>query len=211
MAKSASFDLSKESIFKVCDKLQTENIKVTTENVRNELGGGSFGMILPLIKEWKTQAGNKKSITDIQIPDEALNAVRDATTLIWKIATEHQAETIQAVRAECQKIEQEAFTERDEALNEINRMEVELKKQEELIEKLIMEKEEQLKNCNRLELQIQKQQLALDAGNEKIEESKKAMHDALEKEKLAIERAALLQGELNAIKPIQRKSPAKQT
>lgn len=116
----------KDKIFAVCNSLTSKGIKPTLESVRKELGGGSFSTINPILKEWK-ESQTSKPMVIAPIPPEAAKAVEQATSLIWSIATEHQAEAISAIQAESVRIEQAAIAERDEAFLEIERLEARVK------------------------------------------------------------------------------------
>jgi chromosome segregation ATPase len=111
----------KDKIFAICEQLKAEGVKVTQASVREALGSGSFSTIVPIIKEWRDNTSPAEIVQEI--PAAAQNAANQAATLIWKIATEHQAEAINAIRQECARIEQEATAERDEAIAEIKRLE----------------------------------------------------------------------------------------
>jgi chromosome segregation ATPase len=80
---------------------------------------------VPIIKEWRDNASPAEIVQEI--PAAAQTAANQAAALIWKIATEHQAEAINAIRQESARIEQEAIAERDEALNEIKELEEQLR------------------------------------------------------------------------------------
>ena len=177
MANTATFDLSKESIFNACNKLQAQGIKITTESVRAEIGGGSFNVMLPLIKEWKSQHSSKASSPDIQLPESAITAVTKAANLIWKTATDHQAEAINAIRQDCNRIEQEALGERDEALKEIQKLEEKIKSLEGDLNAVETKHTEQAAKIADLSLSLQKQDLELTNEYRRYEELKTQMLD----------------------------------
>ena len=180
----------KEQVFLICDRLIQAGVKPTAQRVREELGGGSFSTISPLLKEWRDSQGDKEAVPDI--PPEAQKAVYQATALLWRFATEHQAEAINAVRQECHRIEQEALAERDEALREI-----------EILEKNLNLLESELKDKARLELQVQKQQMALDSTLKSCEELK-AENQALRKQvSTAQNEASRLTGMLEAFQLVK--------
>lgn len=159
-----------EKIFTICDTLSKAGIKPTAEKVREELGSGSFSTISPIIKQWRDM--QSKVELSPEMPPEATKAVNQATAIIWKIATEHQTEAINAIRQECNRIEQEALAERDEALNEIRFLEEQVKNLRSHIERLEEKNTVAISEKNTLDLQIQKQQLIIENSNSTNEQLK---------------------------------------
>jgi hypothetical protein len=186
-----------DRIFTICDTLSQAGINPTAEKVRVELGGGSFSTISPIIKQWRETQRNTE-FTPQAIPPEALNAVHQATAIIWKMATDHQAQAINAVRQECTRIEQEAIAERDEALKEITLLEQTLKAHEEQINTLLAKDTARANETNALELQIHKQQLALDSTVNQNIELKSEVRELREKTSIAQNEASRLAGMLEA-------------
>lgn len=150
-----------DKIFSICEALSKSGIKPTAEKVRDELGGGSFSTISPIIKQWRENQCKAEPLPEI--PPEAQNAVNHATAIIWKIANEHHVEAINAVKLECSRIEQEAIAERDEALNEIRFLESQIKELNARIESLETQSKAMVLEKNDLELEARKQQLAMDS------------------------------------------------
>ena len=75
-----------EKIFSICEQLSQSGIKTTTERVWEELGGGSFSTISPLIKQWQESQRQVEALP--ALPAEAQKAVNQATLIIWKMATD---------------------------------------------------------------------------------------------------------------------------
>lgn len=155
----------KDKIFAVCDELNATGIKPTLEKVRDALGGGSFSSINPILKEWKEEQIRGGSRVAIELPAEALEAINQATQLIWKIATDKNAELANSMKNEFETLLKEAVTEKEEALKEIARL-------EQSAAKLNSDNESQAQQISALSLQLQKLQLLLDADVQHIEELK---------------------------------------
>ena len=155
----------KDKIFALCDELNATGIKPTLEKVRDALGGGSFSSINPILKEWKEQQIRGGSRVAIELPAEALEAINQATQLIWKIATDKNAELANSMKNEFETLLKEAVTEKEEALKEIARL-------EQTAAKLNSDNESQAQQISALSLQLQKLQLLLDADVQHIEELK---------------------------------------
>lgn len=197
----------KDKIFTICDTLSKAGISPTAEKVRAELGGGSFSTISPIIKQWRDSQSRAEPAPEI--PAAAQTAVNQATALIWKIATEHQAEAINAVRQECARIEHEAIAERDEALKEISFLEERLKASEEQIKSLLAKDTARASEANTLELQIHKQQLALDSTVNQNIELKSEIKDLRKLAATAQNEASKLEGMLEVF--TKTKTSAKKT
>jgi chromosome segregation ATPase len=155
----------KDKIFALCDELNATGIKPTLEKVRDALGGGSFSSINPILKEWKEEQIRGGSRVAIELPAEALEAINQATQLIWKIATDKNAELANSMKNEFETLLKEAVTEKEEALKEIARL-------EQTAAKLNSDNESQTQQISALSLQLQKLQLLLDADVQHIEELK---------------------------------------
>jgi chromosome segregation ATPase len=168
----------RDKIFNICDTLTAEGIKPTLESVRKELGGGSFSTINPILKEWK-ESQTSKPTPSASIPPEAGRAIEQATALVWRLATEHHAETINAITAEASRIEQAAIAERDEALGEIKALEERVKSLDGQLEaankvsdSMALNLNTKTRKINELEQEAEKQQIRLDnatKANEKAD------------------------------------------
>ena len=191
-----------DKIFTICDTLSKAGINPTAEKVRAELGGGSFTTISPIIKQWRGSQ-SRTEFAPQAIPPEALNAVHQATAIIWRIATDHQTEAINAVRQECTRIEQEAIAERDEALKEIAFLEERLKVHEEQIKALLAKDTARANETQSLELQIHKQQLALDSTVNQNAELKAEVRELREKASIAQNEASRFAGMLEAFQSMK--------
>lgn len=199
----------KEKIFTICDTLSRTGVSPTAEKVRAELGGGSFSTISPIIKQWRDSLSKAEPAPEI--PAAAQTAVNQATALIWKMATEHQAEAINAVRQECARIEHETIAERDEALKEITFLEEKLKVSEEQIKTLLTKDAARASEANALELQIHKQQLALDNTVNQNIELKSEIKDLRKLATTAQNEASKLEGMLEVFTKTKTSTSTKKT
>ena len=83
---STTFEPSlKDKVFEICENLHSENKKINRDIVRQQLGGGSFSDISPLVAEWK----ELKKLESVQ--SDSLGGVvieNESTEISPKICTE---------------------------------------------------------------------------------------------------------------------------
>jgi chromosome segregation ATPase len=188
----------KDRIFTICDNLSRAGVSPTAEKVRAELGGGSFSTISPIIKQWRDSQSRTEPAQEI--PAAAQAAVSQATAIIWKMATDHQAEAINAVRQECARIEREAIAERDEALSEVKRLEEQIRAITAAFDTLQAESQAQLANAKKegenARVAEQSCQARLEAAAREIDSLKMQTREERAEAKAANEKAAELVGRL---------------
>lgn len=156
-------------IIEICDKLAEQGIKPTLERVRNELGSGSFSTINPILKAWKESRENADTLPMSELPNEITAIGLKAAGMIWKAANEQCNETVKAIRHEAEQLTEQATIERDEALNEVKRLEAEN-------ERVTTKATEQANELNELRIKIR----LAEAATEKAEEATKALRTELE-------------------------------
>jgi chromosome segregation ATPase len=188
----------KDKIFAVCEKLSKDGIKPTLDKVRSELGGGSFSTINPILKEWKNKQSTIEELPEL--PEEALKAVEQTTAFLWKLATEYQADAINAIKQECQQAKEKVITEKDEAIQEITALEIKAAEMTMEIKSLKSQAAIKTKEASKFELQIAKQQIALDTNSKSNEELRKEVAELRAKLETAQEKASKLEGMLEAFK-----------
>lgn len=114
-----------KQIFQICDRLAAQGVKPTLERVRNELGGGSFSTINPILKQWKENKEAIEPATITDLPPEIAAIGQKAAMMIWKASNDQSNELIKAIKQEAEQHATQVNNERDEALGEINRLEAE--------------------------------------------------------------------------------------
>ena len=143
--------ITKDDILKAADALERDNERVTMETVRQFLGGGSFATISPVLREWKESRKSQVAIV-IDMPAELKKAAERLEAEFWQVASGLANERLVAVQAESDAKVEEAQAERDEALQEVSRLEVEIEnlsaQQQQLTEQLA-EKEQKIANLEK--------------------------------------------------------------
>ena len=135
--------ITKEQIIQAAEELGTEGGNVTMNAIRERLKGGSFATISPVLREWK-HSREKTAQTALEMPSELNGAIQRAGAEIWSVASALASAKLEAVQIEAQAIVDEAQSERDEALKEIERLEREEGEREEKLKTA-------LDNCKELE------------------------------------------------------------
>jgi chromosome segregation ATPase len=188
MARTATFDLSKESIFTACEKIANRGENITGQSVKNEIGGGSFNTIAPLVKEWKAKSKPAKFDKQLsEVPETAIDAIKTAASKIWEVAIAHQNAAIEAIREDCQKSLNESNNDQAEMKGQIDSLEKEIEKMEDKITNLEKTEKISAEKIISLELQIQKQQLIINDYEEKKILLKKKLENSAISEKTAEE------------------------
>jgi hypothetical protein len=114
-----------DRIIELCNKMAAEGIKPTLDRIRDELGSGSFSTINPILKQWKENRLSNHNVEPIELPTEITAIGERATALIWKVANDQCKLMIKAIKDETNRLIEQADAEREEAVHEIKRLEIE--------------------------------------------------------------------------------------
>lgn len=98
----------------------------TNEQVRQKLGGGSLSHISPVMREWRRQLREQTDTPALPVPDTLQQLAADLAARLWQQARELAEADAAAVRAQADADIAQADEQRDEALDEIRRLEAEL-------------------------------------------------------------------------------------
>ena len=118
----AAADSMETRVHAAADALRSEGRKVTAEAVRQAIGGGSLRDICPALRRWRelTESPSEASSTT---PPEVARIFRGAETRIWALAEARIAERVAAAEAAGTNKVAAAEMERDEALEDNERLE----------------------------------------------------------------------------------------
>lgn len=114
--------LTKDQIIQAAEEIQSTGENPTMEKIRASLGGGSYSDISPALRQWK-ESKEQRATLAIQMPNEAKAALDRAGIDLWKIITGLATEKLIKVQAEADESINNANTERDESMLEIERLE----------------------------------------------------------------------------------------
>lgn len=101
------------------------NENPTNAQVRERLGGGSLSHISPVMRKWREEQ-SKQSTQLKSIPEALENSIRIAISQVWGTAQSIANEATELVKTEAEAQALEISNERDEALQELEKVELEL-------------------------------------------------------------------------------------
>lgn len=113
----------KERIVEAANALVAEgNENPTNEQVRERMGSGSLSHISPVMREWR-ESQKARVVAALEIPSELKKAIETSLSQVWTAASKLASATVEKIQQEAQGNINAATQERDEALNEISRLE----------------------------------------------------------------------------------------
>lgn len=109
------------------DELVREGVNnPTNEQVRQKLGGGSLSHISPVMREWRQKAREQATAAVPPVPGSLQQLTADLASRLWQQARELAEADAAAVREQADADIAQADELRDEALEEVRRLEAEL-------------------------------------------------------------------------------------
>jgi len=178
--------------------LAIQSRKITTESVRLEIGGGSLRDISPAIRAWKERQQAAETPTAL-IPAEMVAVVERAAGMIWGEAEKRASEQVQAIRARAAENIAEIEGERDEALNDIGRLESALAESRREGDRLRDELSKASARAERAETQVQAVQATEARLIAEVAQGKADADKARDGERAAREDAAEHRGRIAAL------------
>jgi hypothetical protein len=98
----------------------------TNEQVRQKLGGGSLSHISPVMREWRRQRREQGEPPALPVPDVLRQLAADLASRLWQQAHDLAEADAAVVREQADADIAQADEQRDEALDEVRRLEAEL-------------------------------------------------------------------------------------
>ena len=117
--------ITRDDIIQAAEALERDGEKATMASVREFLGGGSFATISPVLREWKESRKTTTAVA-LEMPGELKTVAERMETEFWQTASKLANEKLVTVQAESEATVSAAEDERDEALQDIVRLEKEL-------------------------------------------------------------------------------------
>ena len=122
-------DVTRKSIIETIEAMVSEGVElksITNRSVKENLSdGGSFADISPVLRTWKTES-EKRSTVAVEMPENAQKIFNDMNSDIWSLVTDIASEKLIKIQKESDEEVAAATSERDDNLNEIDRLENEI-------------------------------------------------------------------------------------
>lgn len=158
----------KQRIIEVANTLVLEGIESPTNNeVRERLGGGSLSHISPVMREWRNER-KEQITTSIEIPDELKKIIETSLAQVWTTSNNIAFSSIEAIKNESESLIAEANNERDEALEEVQRLEEINVKIEAELKTILAKLDSQIENGNTLKAEKLSLESVLEERKERI-------------------------------------------
>ncbi|HFG2077193.1 TPA: DNA-binding protein [Vibrio cholerae] len=113
----------RDRIIATANALISEGIdNPTNDQVRERMGGGSLSHISPVMREWR-ESRKAEVVAALDMPADLKKAVETSLGQLWGMASKLATTSVENFRQEAEAAVADATAERDEALNEIQRLE----------------------------------------------------------------------------------------
>lgn len=113
----------RDRIIATANALISEGIDTpTNDQVRERMGGGSLSHISPVMREWR-ESRKAEVVAALDMPADLKKAVETSLGQLWGMASKLATASVENFRQEAEAAVADATAERDEALNEIQRLE----------------------------------------------------------------------------------------
>ncbi len=186
---------TKKKIFAAANALKSRGENITNETVRDEMGGGSLSHVSPVMREWRNEQEQTKSVM-LEMPDSVRRSMEYLSTELWKAADQEARKRIEAIQVDCNNRISLADNERDEALGEVAALEDENGKKDSEIEKLNNDIQSIQAENKALSDSLQAALLQLERSKVETEAAREAKGEAANALKAANDNIISLQGEL---------------
>jgi chromosome segregation ATPase len=187
-----------DRVAEAATKLVAQGRKVSLDAVRGEIGGGSLRDISPALRQWREQQQAAEAAVSL-IPAEMTAVVERAAGLIWTEAERRAGEQVAAIRAKAAEHVAEVESERDDALNDIARLEGQLSESAKTLEATRADLSVANARAERAEALVDSGKTEASRLQAEIALSGKSVEKARENERLAREEAAELRGQVKAL------------
>ena len=113
----------RDRIIATANALVSEGIdNPTNDQVRERMGGGSLSHISPVMREWR-ESRKAEVVAALDMPADLKKAVETSLGQLWGMASKLATASVENFRQEAEAAVADATAERDEGLNEIQRLE----------------------------------------------------------------------------------------
>lgn len=117
---------AKTRIFEIADEIDAAGQKPTLAAVRKAVGGGSYTTISEAMQEWKARKAAKESRPMVPPPSAVTDHLTDLGSEIWSLALEAANTQLAADREAFEEAKRSLKTEKQEAVELVNQVTMEL-------------------------------------------------------------------------------------
>lgn len=117
--------ITKDMVIEAAEELVIEEINPSMAAVRNKLGCGSFSTISPILRRWREER-ESSTVTKVQMPTDITAALDKFGHQLWGVASAIATDQLSKIREESRQVLDLASSERNEAMDEIERLESEM-------------------------------------------------------------------------------------
>lgn len=179
-----------QRIIEAAEKLTGEGVEnPTNDQVREAMGGGSIADISPVMRTWREKQ-KQTTTTLLQMPDSLKTAATRFAAEMWRTADAEAQKEIEAVRTEVSGQLTVVTAERDEALQEVVRLEQIIKERDSAISglKSELEKEKEQsrageKTAQNLAAERDKATILLEASEKRADEIAATLKEVQEQQR----------------------------
>ena len=118
--------ISKQQVFAAADVIDATGKKPTLQLVRDELGGGSFSTISPLLNEWKANGAGKNAPIKVAAPQSITDLLCGLGSEMWGAALELANGRLSAEREALADVRLQLEAEKAEAVELADHLSIEL-------------------------------------------------------------------------------------
>ncbi|RBG54601.1 KrfA [Xanthomonas oryzae pv. oryzae] len=191
--------ITKDQIWKIADQLDADGVKPTLSAVRKKLGSGSYTTIQDAMSEWKQRKLQKTQPVVEPPPPDVVEAVGVLAAEIWTVA---RTAAERALAGDREKLAEE-FTSLQEQVRESLEVADQLNEEVELLRQQVAEGDAAKVERDQItaEHQAFKTRTAqeINRASEKAAAKDSEAIEARKSERIALEQAARLQGQVEAL------------
>jgi chromosome segregation ATPase len=115
--------ITEDSVISAAEELFAAGIKPSMAAVRKKLGSGSFATISPILRKWREDRESSQ-VTKVEMPSDLTAALDKFGSQVWTVATGIATEQLDKIREEARNGVDVANSERNEAMDEIEQLEL---------------------------------------------------------------------------------------
>ncbi|TBW93065.1 DNA-binding protein [Xanthomonas citri] len=191
--------ITKDQIWKIADQLDADGVKPTLSAVRKKLGSGSYTTIQDAMNEWKQRKLQKTQPVVEPLPPDVVEAVGVLAAEIWTVA---RTAAERALAGDRERLAEE-FTALQEQVRESLEVADQLNEEAELLRQKVAEGDAAKVERDQItaEHQAFKTRTAeeINRASEKAAAKDSEAIEARKSERIALEQAARLQGQVDAL------------